>query len=78
MSQSSRDGKYTECDVTECLLKHAQVDGPVLVDDTSLCFNALGGLPGPYMYVMTNVSSRTAADEYLEANGSCRILATRA
>jgi inosine triphosphate pyrophosphatase len=22
----------------------------VLVEDTSLCFNALGGLPGPYMY----------------------------
>jgi hypothetical protein len=23
-----------------------QVDGPVLVEDTSLCFNALNGLPG--------------------------------
>lgn len=22
---------------------------PVLIDDTSLCFNALGGLPGPYI-----------------------------
>jgi inosine triphosphate pyrophosphatase len=22
---------------------------PVLVEDTSLCFNALGGLPGPYI-----------------------------
>lgn len=28
-----------------------QVDGPVLVEDTALCFNALGGLPGVYMYV---------------------------
>ncbi len=27
-----------------------QVDGPVLVEDTALCFNALGGLPGVYMY----------------------------
>jgi inosine triphosphate pyrophosphatase len=27
----------------------AQVDGPVLTEDTSLCFNALGGLPGPYV-----------------------------
>ncbi len=26
-----------------------QVQGPVLVEDTCLCFNALGGLPGPYM-----------------------------
>ncbi|CAJ0568521.1 unnamed protein product, partial [Mesorhabditis spiculigera] len=27
----------------------AAVQGPVLVEDTSLCFNALGGLPGPYV-----------------------------
>ena len=26
-----------------------QVDGPVVVEDTSLCFNALGGLPGVYI-----------------------------
>ncbi|XP_047315669.1 inosine triphosphate pyrophosphatase [Impatiens glandulifera] len=26
-----------------------QVDGPVLVEDTCLCFNALKGLPGPYI-----------------------------
>lgn len=25
------------------------VKGPVLVEDTSLCFSALGGLPGPYI-----------------------------
>lgn len=28
-----------------------QVGGPVLTEDTSLEFNALKGLPGPYMYV---------------------------
>jgi inosine triphosphate pyrophosphatase len=28
-----------------------QVQGPVLVEDTCLCFNALKELPGPYMYV---------------------------
>lgn len=28
-----------------------QVGGPVLVEDTALCFNALKGLPGPYVYV---------------------------
>ncbi|KAM0828933.1 hypothetical protein ACQ4PT_067203 [Festuca glaucescens] len=27
----------------------SQVNGPVLVEDTCLCFNALKGLPGPYM-----------------------------
>lgn len=27
----------------------AQVGGAVMVEDTSLCFNACGGLPGPYI-----------------------------
>lgn len=27
----------------------AQVEGPVLVEDTCLCFDALKGLPGPYI-----------------------------
>ena len=31
----------------KCRLASLQVDGPVLVEDTSLCFTALGGLPGP-------------------------------
>ena len=36
--------------VTEkCRLAAFQVDGPIIVEDTSLCFNALGGLPGPYI-----------------------------
>jgi inosine triphosphate pyrophosphatase len=26
-----------------------QVGGPVIVEETSLCFQALGGLPGPYL-----------------------------
>ncbi len=26
-----------------------QIDGPVIVEDTCLCFRALEGLPGPYM-----------------------------
>lgn len=29
-----------------------QIDGPVIVEDTCLCFKALGGLPGPYMSVL--------------------------
>ena len=28
-----------------------QVGGPVLTEDTCLCFNALQELPGPYMYL---------------------------
>lgn len=27
------------------------MNGPVLVEDTALCFDAWDGLPGPYMYV---------------------------
>ena len=27
------------------------MQGPVLTEDTCLCFNVLKGLPGPYMYV---------------------------
>ena len=33
------------------LANFTQVQGPVLVEDTCLCFNALKELPGPYMYV---------------------------
>ncbi|TYZ62537.1 hypothetical protein PybrP1_012719 [[Pythium] brassicae (nom. inval.)] len=33
----------------KCRLAARQVNGPVLVEDTSLCFNALQGLPGPYV-----------------------------
>ena len=33
----------------KCRLASLKVDGAVLVEDTSLCFNALGGMPGPYI-----------------------------
>ena len=33
----------------KCRLAARVVGGPVLVDDTSLCFRALNGLPGPYI-----------------------------
>ncbi|KAI1500923.1 putative ham1 family protein [Biscogniauxia marginata] len=38
-------------DVTreKCRVAAGLVGGPVLVEDTCLCFNALGGLPGPYI-----------------------------
>lgn len=38
-----------EVSIEKCRLAAAQVQGPVLVEDTSLCFNALGGLPGLYI-----------------------------
>ncbi|EFA80359.1 inosine triphosphate pyrophosphatase [Heterostelium album PN500] len=33
----------------KCRLAAKEVNGPVLIEDTCLCFNALKGLPGPYV-----------------------------
>ena len=33
----------------KCLLAVKEVKGPTIVEDTCLCFNALGGLPGVYI-----------------------------
>lgn len=33
----------------KCKLAAKEVGGPVMCEDTSLCFNALGGLPGVYI-----------------------------
>jgi Ser/Thr protein kinase RdoA (MazF antagonist) len=40
----------------KCKLAVQEVKGPVIVEDTSLCFNALGGLPGVYIKVSARVS----------------------
>ncbi|DBA02895.1 TPA: hypothetical protein N0F65_005922 [Lagenidium giganteum] len=42
-------GEPEEIAKQKCRLAAAQIKGPVLVEDTSLCFNALNGLPGPYI-----------------------------
>ncbi|VDN04779.1 unnamed protein product [Thelazia callipaeda] len=33
----------------KCLAAFEKLQRPVVVEDTSLCFNAFGGLPGPYI-----------------------------
>jgi inosine triphosphate pyrophosphatase len=33
----------------KCLTAYEEVKMPVIVEDTGLCFNAYGGLPGPYI-----------------------------
>lgn len=33
----------------KCILAAAKLDSAVITEDTSLCFNALNGLPGPYI-----------------------------
>lgn len=38
-----------EVSIAKCKLAVNLIEGPVIVEDTSLCFNALNGLPGPYI-----------------------------
>ena len=42
-------GEPEEVSLAKCKLACDQVVGPVMVEDTSLCFNSLGGLPGVYI-----------------------------
>jgi inosine/xanthosine triphosphate pyrophosphatase family protein len=36
----------------KCKEASRRIAGPVIIEDTCLCFNALGGLPGPYIKVI--------------------------
>jgi inosine triphosphate pyrophosphatase len=42
-------GDTIEIAKEKCRLASQSVNGPVFIEDTSLCFNALNGLPGPYI-----------------------------
>lgn len=42
-------GEPEEVSIEKCKLAAEKIQGPVIVEDTSLCFNALGGLPGVYI-----------------------------
>jgi inosine triphosphate pyrophosphatase len=42
-------GEPDEICSAKCREAAKHVNGPVLVEDTCLCFNALGGMPGPYI-----------------------------
>ncbi|XP_069497343.1 inosine triphosphate pyrophosphatase [Ambystoma mexicanum] len=42
-------GEPDEISIQKCIEAARQIQGPVIVEDTCLCFNALGGLPGPYI-----------------------------
>jgi hypothetical protein len=45
-------GEPEDVSSEKCTLAARRVQGPVLVEDTSLCYNALGGLPGVYVKVL--------------------------
>ncbi|VDQ12403.1 unnamed protein product [Trichobilharzia regenti] len=42
-------GSIEEVSKEKCLSAYSQVGGPVLVEDTALCFNAMNGMPGPFV-----------------------------
>ncbi|KAL2169611.1 hypothetical protein VTG60DRAFT_5836 [Thermothelomyces hinnuleus] len=42
-------GTLEEVTLDKCRRAAELIKGPVLVEDTCLCFNALNGLPGPYI-----------------------------
>lgn len=42
-------GDPNEVAIEKCKMAAKHVDGPVMVEDVSLCFNALNGLPGVYI-----------------------------
>lgn len=42
-------GEPDDIAVEKCRLAAAEVGGACITEDTCLCFNALGGLPGPYI-----------------------------
>ena len=48
------------------LLPTVQVNGPVMVEDTCLCFNALGGLPGPYIKWFLDGTGHEGLNKMLE------------
>jgi len=46
MDSVRRQGEVEEISKEKCRIAAKQVHGPVMVEDTSLCYNALHGLPG--------------------------------
>lgn len=42
-------GEIEEICIKKATTAHIQIGGPVVVEDTCLCFNSMKGLPGPYI-----------------------------
>ena len=49
-------GEAVDIATEKCKLAALEAGGPVMCEDTNLCFNALGGLPGPYIKWYVNIS----------------------
>lgn len=48
-------GEMDEISVKKCHEAAKHVNGPVIIEDTCLCFNALGGLPGNFFFVHSQI-----------------------
>lgn len=57
-------GTVEEIASDKCSRAAEVVGGPVLTEDTSLEFNALKGLPGPYMYVYSSAETLCALPSF--------------
>jgi len=42
-------GEADDVSISKCQEAARRLKGPILIEDTCLCFNVMGGLPGPYM-----------------------------
>ncbi|CAK8675056.1 unnamed protein product [Clavelina lepadiformis] len=42
-------GEPDDVSIAKCKEAVRRLEGPVLIEDTCLCFNAMKGLPGPYI-----------------------------
>jgi len=60
-------GEPEEVSLEKCKYAAQQVDGPVMVEDTSLCFNALGGLPGVYIKYFLEKTGHAGLNNILAA-----------
>ncbi|XP_078440195.1 inosine triphosphate pyrophosphatase family protein [Wolffia australiana] len=60
-------GEPEEISKQKARLAAVQVDGPVLVEDTCLCYNALNGLPGPYVKWFLEKTGHEGLNNILQA-----------
>ncbi|KAF5574017.1 Ham1 family [Fusarium pseudoanthophilum] len=54
-------GSIEEITIAKCRTAAEMVGGPVVVDDTALCFNAMNGMPGPYIILPRGFGTRKAS-----------------
>ena len=58
-------GDPIEIAMEKCKLAADEVNGPVFTEDTSLCFNALNGMPGPYIKWFLNKCGHSGLNSML-------------